>query len=210
VINNINLAKAAALLCAAMAAGCGEYVEAGRSPARVIISTLEGASGAEPDAFGNTLRSDVQTIVEVTINGNQVRVPTIFNDVGRATLRLVLRDPGVPGLAATPSTLNQVTFTRYRVVFRRNDGHNVEGVDIPYGFDSAATFTVPNDGTITVGFDLVRHSAKEEAPLRQLVASPNFVATIAEITFYGKDLAGNDVSVSGTMGITFGDFADPD
>ena len=201
---------AATLLLALAAAGCGEYVEQGRSPARIVINQLEASSGAEPDEFGNTLRSDVLTLVEMTINNQQVRVPTIFNDLGRVTMQLVLRDQGVPGLAAAPSTLNQVTFTRYRVVFRRNDGRNTQGVDVPYAFDSAVTFTVPSDGTVTAGFDLVRHSAKEEAPLRQLANSPNFVATIAEITFYGKDLAGNDVTAAGTMGITFGDFADPD
>jgi hypothetical protein len=30
------------------------------------------------------------------------------------------------------------------------------------------------------------------------------------VTFYGRDLAGNDISVTGTLGINFGNFADPD
>ncbi len=207
-MQTMKLVKAAAILAALAGAACGDFSTAGRSPSRVVISTLQGASGAQPEAMGGTLRSDVQTLVDRTIGGQTVRVPTIFNDIGEVTLRIVLRDPGVTGTAA-PTDVNQVTFTRYRVVYRRNDGRAVEGVDIPYGFDSGLTFTVPADGSITVGFDLVRHSAKEEAPLRALVSSPNFLATIAEVTFYGKDLAGNDVVVSGSMGITFGDFGDP-
>jgi hypothetical protein len=177
---------------------------------QVVISALEGASGAEPDEFGGTLASDVLTLVERTIDGQQVRVPTIFADNGRVTMRLVLRDPGTPGNAAAPSSLNQVTFSRYRVRYRRTDGRNTEGVDVPYAFDSAVTFTVPNDGSAEAAFLLVRTSAKEEAPLRNLVNSPDFIATIAEVTFFGEDLAGNAVTVSGSIGITFGNWGDPE
>ena len=207
-MQTMKLVKAVALLAALAGSACGDLSTGGRSPSRVVISTLQGASGAQPEGMGGTLRSDVQTLVDRTIGGQTVRVPTIFNDIGEVTMRIVLRDPGISGTAA-PTDVNQVTFSRYRVVYRRNDGRAVEGVDVPYGFDSGLTFTVPADGSITVGFDLVRHSAKEEAPLRALVSSPNFLATIAEVTFYGKDLAGNDVVVSGSMGITFGDFGDP-
>ena len=35
-----------------------------------------------------------------------------------------------------------------------------------------------------------------------------FVSTIAEITFYGRDQAGNDVQVAGTLQVNFGDWAD--
>ena len=206
--NRKKLVTAAALLLAAAGAGCGD-VSQGRAPVQVVIAALEGASGAEPDEFGGTLASDVVTLVEQTIDGEEVRVPTIFADNGRVTMRLVLRDPGVPGITAAPSSLNQVTFTRYRVRYRRTDGRNTEGVDVPYAFDSAATFTVPNDGSVEAAFLLVRVTAKEEAPLRGLVNSPDFIATIAEVTFFGEDLAGNAVTVSGSIGITFGNWGDP-
>lgn len=207
--NRMKLVTAATLLLAAAGAGCGD-VSQGRAPVQVVISALEGASGAQPDEFGGTLASDVLTLVERTVDGEQVRVPTIFADNGRVTMRLVLRDPGTPGNAAAPSALNQVTFTRYRVRYRRTDGRNTEGVDVPYTFDSAATFTVPNDGSVEAAFLLVRTSAKEEAPLRNLVNSPDFIATIAEVTFFGEDLAGNAVTVSGSIGITFGNWGDPE
>jgi hypothetical protein len=35
------------------------------------------------------------------------------------------------------------------------------------------------------------------------------ISTVAEITFYGRDLAGNEVSVTGFLQVNFGDFADP-
>jgi hypothetical protein len=56
----------------------------------------------------------------------------------------------------------------------------------------------------------VRHVAKAEAPLKALSTSNLIISTIAEVTFYGKDLAGNDVVAAGSIGISFGNFADPD
>ena len=37
----------------------------------------------------------------------------------------------------------------------------------------------------------------------------SIIATIAEVTFYGHDQAGNDLSATGTIGVNFGNFADP-
>jgi hypothetical protein len=174
--------------------GCGEFVRGSRSPSQVVIDVLEG-----PD--GNTLRSDV---IETDDDG----VSTIFNDLADVTFRMILRDPGVPGAPSAPSAINEVTITRYRVAYRRADGRNTEGVDVPRSFDSALTVTVPADGTAGASFEIVRHAAKLEAPLASLRSGETFITTIAEITFYGRDQAGNELSVVGTMGVTFGNFAD--
>jgi hypothetical protein len=96
------------------------------------------------------------------------------------------------------------------VKYRRADGHNVPGVDVPYDFDSALTMTVPATGVGEAAFQIVRHSAKEEAPLRALRFSNDIISTIAEVTFYGRDQAGNEISATGYMGVDFGDFADND
>ena len=198
------------VLCAAVGAGCGSYIREGRGPTQATVSVLEGAPGAEPNKFGTNLSSDVLTNVKKTIAGAQVLVPTIFSDSGRVTMSLMLKDPGTSASPTTPTTVNDVTFTRYRVVYTRTDGRNTPGVDVPYAFDSAATFTATASAPVTAGFDLVRITAKEDAPLRALVTNPQFIGTIAEVTFYGKDRAGNDVTASGSIGITFGNFGDPD
>lgn len=203
-------AIATGLVIAVLAAGCGEVARSGRAPGQVVIMALEGASGAEDDLFSGTLLSDVVTIVERTIDDETVGVPTIYNDLGRVTMRLILKDPGVPGVAATPSALNAVTFNRYRVTYRRPDGRNTPGVDVPYPFDSAATFTVGEED-ITVTFQLVRSTAKLEAPLRVLATNAGVLLNmIAEVTFYGQDQAGNEVSATASIGITFGNFGDPE
>jgi hypothetical protein len=189
--------------------GCGDVVRQGRAPVQLVIVSLEAASGAEPGELVANLNSDVVTLVDETVNGQQVRVPTTFNDVGEVRMSLILKDPGQPGAPAAPTSINQVTVTRYRVVYRRTDGRNTPGVDVPFPFDSAVTFTVPPQGTVSSGFQLVRHTAKREAPLAALQFNPDIISTIAEVTFFGRDQAGNDVSATGTIGIDFGNFGDP-
>ena len=197
------------LLLALATAGCGDVVRQGRSPSQVVVMSLTAASGAEPEELGGTLHSDVLTIVERTVGGAQQSIPTVFSDNGEVTLGLLLKDPGQPGLATSPSAINQVTMTRYRVTYQRSDGRNTPGVDVPYPFDGAATFTVPSAGTVEAGFEIVRHVAKQEAPLRALRTSGNIISTIAEVTFYGRDQAGNEVQASGSILIEFGNFGDP-
>lgn len=190
---------------------CGTTATTGRSPAYLIIDSLQGASGAEPDTLGTIVFSDVLTIVERQIDGQTVRVPTVFADPGRVTFRLGLKDPGTPTSPTSPSPLNAITVTRYRVAFRRADGRNTPGVDVPYGFDGGFTVTVAGDGTAGAGFELVRHQMKEEAPIRNLVnaGGAGLISTIAEVTFWGRDQAGNEVSVTGNITVNFGDFGDP-
>lgn len=192
--------------------GCGQVARTGRSPAFIVIDSLEAASGASPGEFGSILYSDVQTLVERDVNGETVRVPTVFSDLGRATFRLGLKDPGTALNPNQPSALNEITLTRYRVRFRRADGRNTPGVDLPYGFDGAATVTVTAGSSVSAGFEVVRHQMKEEPPLQNLTngGGASLISTIAEITFYGRDQAGNDVEVTGSMTVNFGDFGDPE
>jgi hypothetical protein len=122
---------------------------------------------------------------------------------------MVAKDPGIPGAGSNPSILNAVTINRYHVDYRRSDGRNAEGIDIPYSFDSAVTFTIPEDGSVIASFQIVRHTAKAEAPLKALAVNGNVISTIAYVTFYGRDQAGNEISATASMGIDFGNFADP-
>ncbi|MCC7031823.1 MAG: hypothetical protein IT179_03210 [Acidobacteria bacterium] len=176
-----------------------ELTRTGSSPAFVIIDSIVGASGADPEEFGVPLASDVQT------GGGT------FNDLGRATMRLGLRNPGSGTSPTAPSSLNTITISRYRVEFRRTDGRNTQGVDVPYAFDGAATVTIPAQGSADMVFEIVRHQAKLEAPLRSLrgLGGAIIISTIAEITFFGRDQVGNEVVASGTLSVNFADFADP-
>lgn len=207
------LRLAVGFACLVGTAGCGgELLRTGRSPVFLTIGSLQAARGSDPGTFAANLLSDVQTMVEVTVGGVTTRVPTIFNDLGQATIQVNSKDwGGVFSGDASPTTpLNAVTITRYRVNYRRSDGQNRPGVDVPFGFDGGVTLTIPAGGSGDVVFDLVRHAAKSEPPLRNLIAggSLQFISTVAEITFYGRDQNGNELMVTGMMDITFADFGD--
>jgi hypothetical protein len=129
---------------------------------------------------------------------------SVFNDNGVVNLRAYPKDP-----SQTSADINSVVFERYRVTYVRADGKNVEGVDVPYAFDGAANFTVPVSGeAVERGFVVVRHQAKVETPLRELIGSTNFaiISTLARIDFYGRDGAGRTVVATAYLNITFADF----
>jgi hypothetical protein len=196
------LAGLGAVAISAAAAGCGgEFVRDSRSPVRLVIEQLQ------VNDRQNTLQSDVITLIRQPEPCTATSpCPTVLNDVAAVEMRVELRDQASPGSA--PSALNAVTIERYRVSYRRADGNNLQGVDIPFAFDSAFTMTVPATGSQAGTFQIVRHSAKEEAPLRSLRFSGDIISTIAEVTFYGHDQAGNEISATGFIGIDFGDFGD--
>lgn len=191
--SGVRWVAAAALLAASSA--CGDVVRQGRSPVFLVINSLTASRGSGAGNFSGFLLSDVQTGTGSTAS--------ISDDIGQAVLSLAAKN-----ISVEPTTNNQVTIRRYRVDYMRTDGRNVAGVDVPYGFDGAATVTVPTDGTGTVTFEIVRHVAKAEAPLVQLANGANIIDTIATVTLYGTDQVGNAVSVSGTIRVSFGNFAD--
>jgi hypothetical protein len=204
-------ARAGLVLFVALAsASCGDAMRQGRSPAYLVIDNLLGASGAKPEDLDHVLESDVVTNIKVTEGDDTYWVETFYEDRGELQAHVVLKDPGTVGSPTEPSEVNQITINRYHVRFIRADGRNTPGVDVPYEFDGAATATIgPNGGTIS--FVLVRAQAKLEAPLRALrgMGGAMQISTIAEVTFYGRDQAGNAVQATGQIGVNFGDWADP-
>ena len=187
---------------------CGDVVRTGRAPVFLVIDSLAAAKGDDEEKFLSFLLSDVITNVTSPAPCTpDTPCATVFNDPGQATLRLAPKDIGTLGTAA-PTTNNEVTVTRVHVKYTRADGRSVPGVDVPYEIDSSATATVPATGTATVGFQLVRHAAKEEAPLVQLKTNKAIIATIAEVTIYGRDRVGNDISAMGKIEVDFGNFGD--
>jgi hypothetical protein len=195
------------LLSIALAAGsaaCGDVVRQGQAPVMLVIDRLEGRPGnTTPEPFGNPLYSDVLTGVTAPAPCTpESPCYTVFADIGRATLRIIPKD--ITG--AEPSSNNAVTLTRYRVKYIRADGRNVPGVDVPYGFDGAATGTVPPAGDLELPFELVRHVAKQESPLATLLTDSSTLTTLAEVTFFGRDQVGNEISVTGMIQVNFGNF----
>lgn len=191
-----------AVLLIALAGGvagstsCTSAVRQGEGSSYLIILSLVGVSGADDEETGTNLQSDV-----VTEGG-------VIEDEGLVSFALGMKDvTSVTG----PTTNNFITVTQYSVVFKRADGRNTPGVDVPYPFSGALTLTV-GDGTAEANFSLVRIQAKLEAPLLALrnLGGLGAISTIAEVTFYGHDQTGRAVSVKGQISVDFADYADPE
>ncbi len=192
-----------------VSASCGDVARSGRAPVFLVIDSMGAISGGATGTATGFLQSDVDRVV-TTPAPCTVTEPchTTFSDGGTVTFHLALKDIGSVDNPTSPSSNNQVTITRFRVNYRRADGRNTPGVDVPYGFDGGGTVTVPASGSATLGFELVRHVAKAEAPLVQLINNPTIITTIAEVTFYGQDLVGNEIQATGNIQVDFGNFAD--
>jgi hypothetical protein len=186
------------ILCGAgVMASCHSGLTEGRSAMYAVIDTLQASSTTKSGSAGTfvaTLESDVET------------KGSVFEDPGQVQMHLEPRD-----VSQAPTSNNSVTFTHYRVEYRRTDGRNVQGVDVPYAFEGASTFTVPSSGSATGVFVLVRVQAKLEPPLITLAGGGGsiVISTIADVTFYGKDTTGTDVTAKGSISVNFCDWADP-
>ena len=160
----------------------------------------------------------------VSINAGQVLV----SDVSRSgpdvvTVTVAVR-PKNPLNTNVPQVAEAVVIEQYRVRFFRTDGRDVEGVDVPFSFSGGLTAVVDIgvDGGSNVGLSipLIRGQAKQEAPLRNLVSLvpaavggqqttggvlvPRVTMT-AEITLFGRTIAGEAVSDTGRVTIEFVD-----
>ena len=195
--------RAAALLLAAgtatFAGGCSETVRTGQASSYLVIQRLEGQAGTASGSggqFSTVLRSDVLT------------KDSVFEDNGRVTMNIAMRDVTNP---TGPSANNLITLNRYRVDYRRTDGRSTPGEDVPYPVEGGMGATV-SDQTTAVVFTIVRAQAKLEKPLITLRNANGAIAisTIADVTFFGKDQTGRDVTVTGSMSVNFADWADPE
>jgi len=194
------LSGAIALIAASVS--CGDVVRQGQSPVYLVVDELIAIRGGlTPDGpKTNVLLSDVAVNAPAPCS---MSTPCIYDDGGEVTLRALRKDVS----ATAPSSNSEVTINRYHVSYRRADGRNTAGVDVPYSFDGAITGTT-SGGSLKLTFEMVRHVAKMETPLIELGTNAAVITTIAEVTFYGRDQVGNDVSVSGSMQVNFGNFAD--
>jgi len=188
--SSVTLAAALIALAALlMLTSCSDAIRTGQSPSYLILQSLTGGT-----QNSSVVESDV-----VSDNGSVVQ------DNGTASIQVALKDP----LGSTPTAVNAITITQYHVEYQRTDGHNVQGVDVPFAFDSGVTSTISAGTTGTVNFTLVRIQAKLEAPLKALAGhrGQQVISTIAQVTFYGHDQNGRDVTVTGNIEVDFADWA---
>jgi hypothetical protein len=170
------------------ASACSSFTREGQASSYLIVKDLRLGSTVP---FESDVMSDTGSI---------------FEDPGSVTLVGAMKDVTNP---TGPTTNNTIQIDRYHVSFRRSDGRNTPGVDVPYAFDGGVTAMVPVGAEVGFSFVMVRIQAKLEEPLAGLRrhAEAGAISTIAEVTFYGHDQAGRQVQVTGTTSVNFADWA---
>jgi hypothetical protein len=187
----------------------------------IIVGLVLAACNAVENESTSGSMLQIVSLTGKDLEGNEGST-TVFSDV--ITNGSIINDNGVAEVQASPLNplLPEAEITAYMnvmvdqidVEFRRTDGRNVEGVDVPYHFTQPVSMLVSFADTVKIPFVLIRHVAKLEAPLIALreVPSREFVLElVAVVTIHGKDLGGHRVApVTGYVTVWCGNFADPE
>lgn len=183
------------IIAALFLASCVAKENDSTSGSFLVINSLTG-NDLEGVAGSTTVFSDV-----ITDN-------SIINDNGVAEVTAEIYNPLSD---ADVSYFNNVIVDQIDVEFKRTDGRNVEGVDVPYRFTQPMNWLVAVESPQKIPFVLIRHVAKLEAPLLALrEVSQSFVLQlVAKVTIHGKDLGGHRIApVSGYLSVWCANFAD--
>jgi len=143
---------------------------------------------------------------------------TILDDTLSATFSAHLKAPISTNPLIVIPALQEVVLERYEVTFTRTDG----GTAVPAGFTRGIALRVrlTEEGadelvSSTITLVIVPSTQKAQPPISFLVSpgiepDTNFtnIQVTANITFFGRTLAGNRVVVVGQIGINFANYGD--
>jgi hypothetical protein len=198
----------------------------------LAIAVALGGSACVPDWADDNETGLIMEIAEIVgIEGGEEEGEILFSDVSawinddaRVVVNVYRKNPNV----SSTSPLEHVRLESYQVRYLRSDGRNVEGVDVPYritGSLNAVRVHTPTDTgeqEVEALINLVRHSAKREPPLINLIFSDltplargpfltgeGIITTSAEITVYARQVTtGEPLSATGRFQVVFADFVD--
>jgi hypothetical protein len=165
------------------------------------IANIKGLPGNPGIEDGETLYSDVDPV---------------FPDQAQLTVQLFRTNPAV----ATSTPLEDVRLESYNVRYFRTDGHSVEGIDVPHRITGPLNSVMLHapaqvaESTADIIIDIVRHQAKLEPPLINLVSNTvlnqgqGLFTAVAEITIFARQVTtGEPIQATGRIQVTFADFA---
>jgi hypothetical protein len=179
-------------LCLALS-GCGmapDYVTEDASQVLFYVTSVNGGSVLDSEVRYGTLSDDGLLF--------------ICEDEVPVAVGARLKNPRD---ATEPSVPNAVQIKGYEVRYRRSDGRNEEGVDVPYRISGAISSGLDVGENTVVTIEVVRRQAKREPPLSNIEQS-RVLTVFAEVTLFGETISGDRVRASGSLQIDFADFAD--
>lgn len=175
--------------------GCNAVENGSTSGTKLYVISITG-NDLEGNPGSQVIYSDV-------ITGGSV-----INTTGIVEVDAILLDPG-----ATPTSYQDVIIDQVDITYSRADGLSVEGKDIPRSFSVKTSQMVRVSETSTsFAVELVRHNAKLEAPLADLVnyGGATILKLEANLTIHSKDTAGHRLApVKASVSIECANFADP-
>jgi hypothetical protein len=146
-------------------------------------------------------------------------VSDTFNDDATLTVELLRKNPRAPSVP-----VEDVVLESYQVRFFRTDGQNREGVDVPFRFTGPLHTRIhapatTAESTANVVVSVVRHQAKQEPPLlnmvtingdngRGLFGGQVIVTMVAEITIFGRTTNDRTLTATTQAQVQFADFED--
>jgi len=178
----------------------------GLSILALFIGLMIGCGKPGP---GDNFTSSLLTVTSITDTAGNVPLQSdvltsgaLTDDIVTVTLRSESKDPNGATTPLDPGPLDNITLTQYRVDYLRTDGGPV-----PASFNSNMNlFLAPNTEAST-NIVIIRAFDKNRSPLVELRDGGEIFATVL-ITFFGEDGFGNDVSTSGSISVSFGNFPD--
>jgi hypothetical protein len=184
---------------------CTEVEDNSESASLLVVDNVNGEPGGQGEEAGVPLLSDVcEDDPETGACGT-------FNDNVTVTFSNEFLQIGPGAGVGGPSFMNDIIVTQYRVDFVRPNGRNTPGIDVPFGIDGTMNVRVPINGTADASITVVRHVAKKEPPLADLVTGlgEGVITANAVMKFFGHDIAGREVSATGFIEVHFANFAEP-
>jgi hypothetical protein len=194
-----------------------------------VIAVAVAMVGCVPDWAQQNSSPYILEIAQITDGAGQTPIfsdiSIVDNDDARVTVN-AFRKNNNPEMGTSP--VEHIYLERYEVRYFRTDGRGVEGVDVPFrttGPLGNVRFHTPGPGgagevQADVIITIVRHQAKLEPPLRNLLSisgtdtgSGQFAGAIvltcvAEITIHGRTVQGDAMQAVGRTNVTFANFVD--
>ncbi|MGD8534930.1 MAG: hypothetical protein PVF66_03700 [Candidatus Aminicenantes bacterium] len=187
----------AILPCVLMLVSCQIRDEHSSSSILLVVEVAGYTAAGDSADF---LQSDV-------IEGDPLLDGSIVADIIPATLEAKLKEPA--SIGAGPSYKNRIFIHTYEVRYTYVDSLNMPSTAVPATFQGRLSVAIDIDSSETIEFVIVREQAKAESPLSDIIIDPSrLLQVVAQITFYGEDIAGHPVQATGYLTIYFAEYAD--
>jgi hypothetical protein len=178
-----------------------------RTAGTIAIAAAVALSGCGTDHV-----TDSKATVEMVVAGINEGAPilsdivspgnTVVNCDALVTAQTFMKNPN-----SEIGSYDVVTLSSYKVNYTRSDGQNVQGVNVPYEITGPVTVSIDPGDDVQFPVTIVRQQAKIEPPLKNITGL-DIVTMSAQVTLYGHTQAGDGVEASGSVQVTFADFAD--